>query len=123
MLQSRGNHGIRHKRNDMEVCIAYMHGEPVMLALRDGVAYINDEAQPIKGLTEEELQNFSREISSIPYAADPGYQALLNARRAAFLAGIMGRAVGDECVSRLTHILDSVHFDVLEFLHDEETDH
>lgn len=106
----------------MEVCIAYMRGEPIMLALRDGIAYINGEAQPIKGLTAEELNAFSAEIAGIPYAADPGYQALVNARRAAFLASILGRAVGEECVSRLTHILDSVHYDVLEYLHDEKPD-
>lgn len=106
----------------MEVCIAYMRGEPIMLALRDGIAYLNEEAQPIKGLTEEELRNFSNEVSSIPYAADPGYQALVNARRAAFLASILGRAVGEECVTRLTHILDSVHYDVLEYLQDDGQD-
>lgn len=106
----------------MEVCIAYMRGEPVMLALRDGIAYINGEAQPIKGLTEEDLNTFATEIASIPYAADPSYQALVNARRAAFLAGLLGHAVGEECVSRLTHILDSVHYDVLEYLHDEKPD-
>ena len=106
----------------MEVCIAYMRGEPVMLSLREGIAHINGEPQPIKGLSAEELADFAKEISAIPYSADPGYQALLNARRAAFLAHILGRAVGDECVSRLTHILDSVHFDVLEYLGENSED-
>ena len=35
----------------MQVCIAIMHGNPVMLELREGVPYINDEPQPIKHLT------------------------------------------------------------------------
>lgn len=105
----------------MEVCIAYMRGKPIMLALRDGIAYINDEIQAIKGLTEEELQAFSKAVSEIPYSPDPGYKALVNARRAAFIASVMGRAVGEECVTKLTHILDSVHFDVLEYL-GENTD-
>lgn len=105
----------------MEVCIAYMRGKPVMLALRDGVVYIDEELQPIKGLTEEELTDFSTAIGHIPYSPDEGYKALVNARRAAFLVTLLGRAVGDECVNKLTHILDSVHFDVLEYL-GEDTD-
>ena len=104
----------------MEVCIAYMRGAPVMLSVADGVASINGEIQPIKGLTEEDLAEFARAVAAIPYSADPGYQALVNARRAAFIASILGRAVGDECVSRLSHILDSVHCDVLEYLGERE---
>ena len=100
----------------MEVCIAYMHGKPMMLALREGVTYLNDEPQPIKYLTEEQLQEFSDSIRAIPYSADPGYDALVNARRAAFIVDLLGRAVGEECVSMLTHILDHVHYDVLEYL-------
>ena len=99
----------------MKVCIAYMHGKPVMLELRDGVAYIDDEAQPIKNLAPEMLQNFSESINAIPYSADQGYDALVNAKRAAFIVDLLGRAVGDECVSRLTHILDHVHYDVMEY--------
>ena len=100
----------------MKVCIAYMHGKPVMLELRDGVAYIDDEAQPIKNLDPEMLQNFSESISAIPYSADQGYDALVNAKRAAFIVDLLSKAVGDECVSRLTHILDHVHYDVMEYL-------
>lgn len=106
----------------MEVCIAYMRGEPVMLSVKDGATYINNEIQPIKGLTEDELAEFSRAVSAIPYTTGPGYQALVNARRAAFIAGLLGRAVGDECVNRLTHILDFVHYDVLEFLGENGAD-
>ena len=100
----------------MEVCIAYLRGKPIMLELRDGIAYLNNEPQPIKYLTEEQLQEFSESIRAIPYSADPGYDALVNAKRAAFLVDLLGRAVGEECVSRLTHILDHVHYDVLEYL-------
>ena len=57
----------------MQVCIAIMHGKPVMLELREGVPYINDEP-------------------------------------------LLGHAVGDECVSYLTHVLDHVHYDVMEYL-------
>ena len=55
-------------------------------------------------------------IQAIPYSEDPGYEALVNARRAAFIAELLGRAVGDDCITLLTHILDHVHYDVLEYL-------
>lgn len=100
----------------MKVCIAYMHGKPVMLELRNGIAYIDDEPQPIKYLEEAQLQEFSDAIQAIPYSEDPGYEALLNAKRAAFIAELLGRAVGDDCITLLTHILDHVHYDVLEYL-------
>ena len=100
----------------MQVCIAIMHGNPVMLELREGVPYINDEPQPIKNLSNEKLQAFSDSISAIPYSADPGYDALVNAKRAAFIVDLLAKAVGDDCVSRLTHILDHVHYDVMEYL-------
>lgn len=100
----------------MKVCIAYMHGKPVMLELRDDIAYINDEPEPIKNLSREMLQNFSDAVSAIPYSADPGYDALVNAKRAAFIVDLLAKAVGDDCVSRLTHILDHVHYDVMEYL-------
>ena len=100
----------------MEVCIAYMRGKAVMLELRDGVVFLDNEPQPVKNVTEEELTAFSEAVRAIPYSADPGYTALVNAKRAAFIVSLLGRAVGDECVSRLTHILDHVHYDVLKYL-------
>jgi len=66
--------------------------------------------------TEEELAAFSEAVRAIPYSTDPGYEALVNAKRAAFIVNLLGRAVGDECISQLTHILDHVHYDVLEYL-------
>ena len=100
----------------MEVCIAYLRGKPIMLELRDGIAYLDNEPQPIKYLDEAKLQEFSDSIQAIPYSADPGYQALVNSKRAAFIVTLLGSAVGDECVSKLTHLLDHVHYDVLEYL-------
>lgn len=43
----------------MEVCIACMHGKPIMLELREGVVFLDNEPQPIKNLSEEELTAFS----------------------------------------------------------------
>lgn len=100
----------------MEVCIAHLHGKAVMLGLRDGIVYLDDEPQPIKHLEEAELAAFSAAIQAIPYSPGPGYTALLNARRAAFVASLLGKAVGEECLDRLSHILDHLHYDVLEFL-------
>ena len=83
----------------MQVCIAIMHGNPVMLELREGVPYINDEPQPIKHLTEDDLVAFHEAVSAIPDDGDPGNVALVNAKRAAFIVDLLGHAVGDECVS------------------------
>lgn len=100
----------------MEVCIAHIRGKPVLLTLVDGIVTINGEIQPIKGLTTEHLTDFAQQVSAIPYTPDPGYTALVNARRAAFLAALLGRAVGDECITLVSHILDHVHMDVMEYL-------
>lgn len=100
----------------MEVCIAYMREQAIMLSLRDGILFLNDEAQPIKGITKEDLQEFSDTINAIPYSPGPGYQALVNAKRTIFLTKLIGHAVGEECTDKLSRILDSVHYDVLEFL-------
>ncbi len=105
----------------MEVCLAYMRGAPVMLRFQEGIAYINDAPVAVKGLTEEHMQNFSKTISDIPYTANPeDYKALVNAKRAAFLATLLGFAVGDDCVNVITNILDSVHYEVLLYLGEVE---
>lgn len=106
----------------MKVCIATMHGKPVMLELREGVVFLDNEPQPIKNLGEEELAALDEALRAVPEGADPGYEALRNARRAAFIVTLLGKAVGDECISRLTHILEHVHADVLEYL-GENGDH
>ncbi len=107
----------------MEVCIAYMRGEPVMLRLDNDLTYIDDEIMPIVGLTKADLEDFSKSVASIPFGPDHvGYKAMVNAKRAAFLASLLGKAVGDDCVDKISRILDSVHFDVLEYLGDYEED-
>lgn len=104
----------------MEVCLAKIHDKPVMLELKDGIVYIDGEAEPIKGVTDADLEAFQAELDGIPKSDDEGYEALLNAVRAAFLAKLLGKAVGDETISRLTHILDHVHYDVLKYLGEAE---
>lgn len=100
----------------MEVCLAKIHDKPVMLELRDGRVYIDGEPEPIKNITEEDLRAYQSELDGVPVTDNEGYEALQNAIRAAFLAKLLGHAIGDETVSRLTHILDHVHYDVLKYL-------
>ena len=100
----------------MEICLADFDAKPIMLKLIDGNIYIDDELQPIKYVTEEELQAFVDEIEQIPFTDDPGYQALINAKRTKLIVSLLGRAVGDDCINLLTHILDHLHFHVLEYL-------
>ena len=100
----------------MEVCIGEVRGKPVMLEVRDGVVSINGVAEPIKNLTEDDLKQFQESLDALPRDDVEGYRALVNARRAAFLSSLLGKAVGDECVGKLTDILDHVHYEVLKYL-------
>lgn len=105
----------------MEICLGKLHGKPVILELRDGIVYINGEAEPIKGLTIEDLEKFNAEMASLKETDDPeGAEALKNSVRAAFLASLLGKCAGDECVSRITHILDHIHYEVLRYLGEVE---
>lgn len=105
----------------MRACIGELHGKPVWLELQDNIVSINGEAQPIKNLSEEELTKFNEEIANLENMADSeGRQALVNAVRANFLAQLLGKAVGDDCVNLITHILDSTHYEVLKYLGDAE---
>lgn len=104
----------------MNVCLGEIHNRPVTLELKDGIVYLDGEAQPIKNLTETELTEYQKELDELPASSDPGYAALVNAVRAAFIARLLSKAVGDECIDKLTHVLEHVHYDVLKYL--EETD-
>ncbi|MBD5646677.1 MAG: hypothetical protein HDQ89_03365 [Desulfovibrio sp.] len=100
----------------MEVCIGEVRGKPVMLEVRDGVVSIDGVAEPIKNLTEDDLKQFQESLDALPRDDAEGNRALVNARRAAFLSSLLGKAVGDECVGKLTDILDHVHYEVLKYL-------
>lgn len=104
----------------MKVCLGEMHGKPVMLTLKDGIAYIDGEPEAIKNLTDEELDSYQKELDSLPHSEDPGYQALVNSVRAAFIARLLGKAVGDDAINRLTQLLDLAHYDVLKYLGEVE---
>ncbi len=100
----------------MEVCIAELRGKQILFALRDGIVFLDEKPQPIKYVTEEEVEKFIDSVTVVSGDDTQGVQALLNARRAAFVVNLLGRAVGDDCVSELTRILDHLHYDVLEYL-------
>lgn len=104
----------------MQVTLAEINGKPYILELTDGIAYINNEPEVIKNLTEAELQAFQTELDGLPRSDDPGYEALVNSVRAAFLAKLLGKAVGDESINHLTHILDHVHYEVQKYLGEVE---
>lgn len=104
----------------MESCIGVINGKPVVLKLENGVVSLDGEALPIKNLDENELARFNEEVAGLPRSDEPGYNALASACRCAFLASLLGRAVGDECVDALTRVLDHEHCEVLKYLGDQE---
>ncbi|MBQ7617730.1 MAG: hypothetical protein IJS50_02535 [Desulfovibrio sp.] len=104
----------------MEICLAEFGDQTVRLALRDGLVYLDDEIQPIKHLTEEELLSFQEELAAVPVSDDPGYAALIDAKRTQFIVSLLGRAVGEECIDKLTSLLDQLHFRVLQYLEEDE---
>lgn len=106
----------------MQVCIGELHGKPVMLGLENGIPMLDGEPMPIKNLAEKDLEIFRDEVEAIPKSDNPGYEALVNACRASFIANLLGKCVGDECVDKLTHILDHVHYEVQKYLGEVEED-
>lgn len=104
----------------MKVCLGEIHGKPAMLELKDDQVYLDNELVPIKNLTASELAAFQQELDGLPTADAEAHAALANSVRAAFLAQLLGKAVGDECISKIQHILDHVHYDVLKYLGEAE---
>lgn len=105
----------------MEVILANVRGKPVKLSIDEGVVSIGGVPQPIKNITNEDLQKFQKNLDSLPPTDDPeAAEALQNSLRAAFLSTLLGKAVGDECINLLTELLDNVHYDVLKYLGEVE---
>ena len=106
----------------MEACIALVRGREIMLKLEGPHVYIDGQIEHIRGLTAEILHDFSVELAAVPFEDHPGYQARLNARRAAFLSRLLGMAASEESQDVVSRLLDSVHYDVLEFLGETDGD-
>ena len=100
----------------MEVCIALVKDREVMLKLDGQHVYIDGQIEHIRGLTDEIMQDFMAELAAVPFTDHTAYQARLNARRAAFLSRLLGMAASEGSQDAVTRLLDSVHYDVLEFL-------
>ena len=106
----------------MEVCIARIKGREIMLKLEAQRVYIDGQIEHIRGVTDEILHDFAAELAAVPFEEHPGYQARLNARRAAFLAKLLGMAASEDSQDVVTRLLDSVHYDVLAFLGEADGD-
>jgi len=100
----------------MEVCVARVQDREILLKLEGNLVYIDGQIEHIRGLSPEMLQEFAAELAAVPFAEDAGYEARLNARRAAFLARLLGMAASEDSQDIVSRLLDSVHYDVLEFL-------
>jgi hypothetical protein len=60
----------------MAVNIGFLHGEPQILEVRGGLVFINDTPQPIKYLTEEQVEDFRKVLDALPPEDAPGASAL-----------------------------------------------
>jgi citrate lyase gamma subunit len=100
----------------MEVCIARIKDREILLKLEGRLVYIDGQVEHIRGLTHEMLRDFAGELAAVPVEDDPACQARLNARRAAFLSRLLGMAASEDSQDVVSRLLDSVHYDVLEFL-------
>jgi hypothetical protein len=106
----------------MVVCIAQIKGREIMLKLEDQLVYIDGQIEHIRGITDKILHDFAAELAAIPFADHSGYQARLNARRAAFLVKLLSMAASEDSQDVVTRLLDSVHYDVLVFLGETDGD-
>lgn len=100
----------------MEVTLGELRGKPIRLSVEDGIVYLNGEAQPIKNIGDDDLREYQEKVDALPKDDPEGLAALKNALAAEFLVKLIGSAVGEECINRLTHLLDHVHYDVLTYL-------
>jgi citrate lyase gamma subunit len=100
----------------MEVCIARVNNRDILLKLEGQLVYIDGQVEHIRGLTQAILRDFAAELAAVPIEDHPGYQARLNARRAAFLSRLLGMAASEDSQDVVVRLLDHVHYDVLEFL-------
>ena len=91
-----------------------------MVQLKDQLVYIDGQIEHVCGLTHDMLHDFAEELAAVPFADHPGYQARLNARRAAFLSRLLGMATSEDSQDTVARLLDIVHYDILEFLGENE---
>ena len=100
----------------MSVIIGYISGEEQKLTLVNGLIHINDEPQPIKNVTQEEIDAFAAALEAAPEGDPEGQEAYRNSKRIAFLVELLSRTFGDECTDMLEHMIGNLHYRVLTYL-------
>lgn len=93
-----------------------------MLCLKDGMVHVNEVIQPIKGLSQEEIDAFAVELAQAPEGDEQGREAWRHACRIQFVLRLLERAFGDECVEYLELVLGNLHWRVLQYLGEAEDD-
>ena len=104
----------------MAVNIGYIHGEPQILEVRGGLVFINDTPQPIKYLSEEQVEEFRLALEALPPDDQPGASALRAAKRIEFALDLLKHTFGDDCSDYLEHLIGHLHHEVTAYLADGE---
>ncbi|MBO4296876.1 MAG: hypothetical protein J5863_08980 [Desulfovibrio sp.] len=104
----------------MAVNIGFLHGEPQILEVRGGLVFINDTPQPIKYLTEEQVEDFRQVLDALPPEDAPGASALRAAKRIEFVLGLLKHTFGDDCSEYLEHLIGHLHHEVTAYLAEDE---
>ncbi|MDO5536294.1 MAG: hypothetical protein Q4F72_02000 [Desulfovibrionaceae bacterium] len=100
----------------MSVIIGYIAGEEQELTLINGLVHINNEPQPIKNVTQEEIDAFAAVLAAAPDGDPAGQEAYRDTKRIAFLVELLSRTFGDECSEMLEHMIGNLHYRVLDYL-------
>lgn len=100
----------------MSLIIGYIDGEKQELTFVNGLVHINNAPQPIKNVTQEEIDALVAELETVPNGDAEGQEAYRNSRRINFLLSLLSRAFGDECSNMLEHMIGNLHYRVLEYL-------
>lgn len=100
----------------MSFIIGYLNGEPQELTLINGMVHINNQIQPIKNVTEEEIRLMEQALEDVPEGDEEGREAFRNARRIEFLVSLLSRTFGDEATDFLEQLIGNLHYRVLEYL-------
>lgn len=106
----------------MSVIIGFLGDEPQVLCLKDGMVHVNNVLQPIRGITQEEIDAFAEELDQAPEGDEQGREAWCHTRRIQFVLRLLERAFGDECTEYLELVLGNLHWRVLQYLGEAEGD-
>ena len=97
----------------MSFIIGYLNGEPQELTLINGMVHINNQIQPIKNVTEEEIRLMEQALEDVPEGDEEGREAFRNARRIEFLVSLLSRTFGDEATDFLEQLIGNLLIRIL----------